>query len=112
MAIANEQDGSQTCTISTEHTLNTGSDPTGAKTRAVRLDLNAAALGDTFELRVKTKVRTGDTVREQFLFTFTHSRGQPIVETPPLLSVFGCTVTLKQTTGTGRAVPWSIVTLD
>lgn len=105
-----EQDGSQVCTVTTEHTLNTGSDPTGIKSRVVRLDLNASALGDEFELRIKTKVRSGGTVREQFLYTFAHSYGQPIVETPPFASD-GCTVTLKQTLGTSRTVTWEILDL-
>lgn len=105
-----EQDGSQTCVITTEHTLNTGSDPTGFKNRVVRLDLFNAALGDEFELRIKSKVRSGGTVREQHLFTFVHDLAQAVIETPPF-ATDGVTVTLKQTAGTGRVVTWEILDL-
>jgi hypothetical protein len=109
VAVALESSGSQTATISTEHSLAT---PTSAKTRQLVVDLNAMATGDIVELRIKRKVRNSDTIRTMLLATFAHAQAEPIVTSIPVASAEGATFTLTQTAGTGRAFPWAVETLD
>lgn len=113
MAPAVEASGTQTATISTEHTLN--ADWTTAKTRVVTINLGNMALGDTVEIRLYNKVLTGDTVGStvlQDLATFQHVQSQPVLQIPPIVVAYGGRVTLKQTAGTGRNFPFNITTLD
>jgi hypothetical protein len=110
MAVAVESSGTQSATISTEHTL--GTSPTTAKTRQLCVDLNAMATGDVVELRIKRKTLTGGTVRTMLLATFAHAQAEPIVTSIPVALPFGGDFTLLQTAGTGRSFPWSIETLD
>ena len=109
MALAVESSGTQTAIINTEHQL---AAPTTNKTRVLRVDLGAMVGGDTVEIRIKTAVLSGGTVREQQNVTYANVVGSPIVESIPISSNQGATFTLKQTTGTGRSFPWAILTLD
>lgn len=109
MACAIESSGTQTCVISTEHTLAT---PATAHTRVLQLDLNAAAIGDTFEIRLKTKVLSGGTIRVARRANVVHSQDGPIVESVPVAMPNGGEFSIRQTAGTGRSVPWAVVTLD
>jgi hypothetical protein len=110
MALAVSSSSSQTATINTEHDLAT---PTTSGVYVLSVDLSAMQAGDIVELRFKKKVRTGDTIRTAYQTTFADA---PTAETMIAVSVpvpcpFGCTVTLKQVAGTGRAYPWSLETL-
>lgn len=108
MALVAESSGTQTAIIGTEHTL---ASPTTNQTRVLRIDLGAMIAGDTVELRIKTAVLAGGTVRDQHYLTYVNTVGVAIVETVPISSDVGATFTLKQTTGTGRAYPWKVLTL-
>ena len=60
MAIESIGSGSQSCTLDTEHTLDT---ETTAGVYVLVLDVNALANGDTLIVRMKTKCKTGSTSR-------------------------------------------------
>lgn len=107
MALTAESSGTQTAVIGTEHSLAT---PATNQCRVLRVDLGAMSSLDTVEIRVKTAVLAAGTVRDQLYQTYVNTPGTPIVETIPVGSNQGATFTLKQTTGTGRAFPWAILT--
>lgn len=109
MAIASESNGTQTATISTEHSLAT---PTTNKTRVLSVDLSAMVAGDVTVLKIKAKVLTGGTIRTVYTATYTGAQSDPVVYSVPVPSLFGATFTLTQTAGTGRAYDWSVLTLD
>src|SRR5437588_10307991 len=109
MAIAVESSGTQTAVINTEHSL---AAPATSKTRVLRVDLGAMASGDTVELRIKSAVLAAGTVRDQWYQTYANTIGVTIIESVPVSANQGATFTLKQTTGTGRAYPWAVLTLD
>lgn len=109
MAVTEKTSGSQTATISTEHTLATVTD---AGIYTVRVDINALAAGDIVELRVYAKCRNG-TDSERLI----HGPAvygpvvpdQKLAESVPIMSAGHFKPTLKQTAGTGRAFPWVIL---
>lgn len=109
MALALESSGTQAATVTTEHDLAT---PTTNKTRVLRVDLANMVAGDIVELRVKSKVLTGGTLRVQYLATYAHAQVEPVVESIPVSSLYGATFTLKQTAGTSRNFDWAVYTLD
>jgi hypothetical protein len=109
MALVAESSGTQTAVIGTTHTLAT---PVTNKTRVLRVDLGAMVAGDTVELRIQTAVLAAGTVRDQHYMTYINAPGVAIVESVPVSSNQGATFTLRQTTGTGRAFPWAVLTLD
>lgn len=106
---ATYSDGSQTATISTEHTLAT---ITADGTYQLQVDCNAMALGDITELRAKLKVRSTGTTRLLYVHRLAHVQSPPVVVTVPVASTNELVFTLTQTAGTGRAFPWEIVQLD
>lgn len=112
MAVSKHASGTQTATISTEHTLD-ASPAVGVFT--LHVDANAMASGDTLELRVYQMVLTGGTTRVVFLGTFTdaQSADDKIKVSVPisndLTETNGLKFTLKQTAGVGRAFPWKIL---
>ncbi len=108
MAIASESQGTQTATISTEHSLAT---PTTNATRVLSVDMTNMAAGDTLELRIKAKVLTGGAIGLVYLATYQHAQNEPVVYSVPIPSLFGATFTLKQTAGTGRNFDWAVLTL-
>jgi hypothetical protein len=74
------------------------------------LDLNALALGDTFEFRIYEKTQSGDTQRVCFYGAFSNAQGADaaIAVSPALVLLNGWDMTLKKTAGTDRAITWSI----
>jgi len=108
MAIAEHETGSQTATVTTEHTLNTTTPETTDGIYQFVVDLNAMASGDTVELRIKEKARSSDTQRLITIDTLVDAQSEPLWVSPSLLLLHGWDFTLKQTAGTGRAFPWSI----
>jgi len=106
MANTVESSGTQTAVIGTEHTL---AAPTTAAIRVLRVDRNAMVAGDLLTLRVKTKVLTGGTIREQYHWNYPGLPANPVVESIPIVTPFGATFTLQQTAGTGRSYDWSIL---
>lgn len=108
MAIAEHLAGSQTATISTEHTLNTTTPETTDGVFQFMVDLTNMATGDVVEIRVKEKVQSTGTQRQVWLATYAHAQVSPIAVSPSLILLHGWDLTLTQTAGTGRAFPWSI----
>lgn len=100
--------GTQAATISTEHTLATISE---AGTYVLAVDTGALALGDVLELRVKTKVRAGDTSRTAYFATFAHAQGDPNKYSIPIPITDEVVFTLKQVSGVGRSFPWNVIAL-
>lgn len=108
MAITVEASGTQTATISTEHTL---AAVTTAAVLTLSVDANAMVNGDVLELRITRKVLSGGTERLLFYAVFSNIQSEPIKCSVPVIAPFGATFTLKQTAGTGRAFPWSVESL-
>lgn len=108
MALSTVDSGTQTATISTEHTLST---QTTAAFYQLQVNLTNMVNGDIVELRLKMKVLTGDTAEEVYYTIYAHDQGScPIVVSPPVPSMFSIAATLKQTAGTGRNFPWALLT--
>lgn len=108
MAVTVKTEGSQTAVISTEHTLATITD-SGAYVLCV--DLANLALGDTVELRVKTKLTSGDTLQLAYEASYFNNQAVLNVYAPPVASPIEYVATLKQIGGTGRAFIWAIYQL-
>jgi len=109
MALAIVSSGTQVATITTEHTLDT--DTTG-KTYVLVVDTGAMVNGDTLELRLKTKVLSGGTSRLAYMATFENIQAEPQKYSVPVPANIEIVATLKQTAGTGRSFPWSLLSLD
>lgn len=106
MAVSEKVGGSQTATITTEHTLATVTD---AGTYVLGVDTAAMLAGDVLELRIKTKMRTGGTSRLAYgPVRFDGVQAVPNKYSMPIPSEVEAVFTLKQTAGTGRAFPWSV----
>lgn len=108
MTVQVNTSGSQTCTVTTEHTLATVTD---ARVLQSALDFNASVNGttpDLFEVRVYGKARSSDTERLIKCWSLIGAQTEILFITPPLISPHSYKLTLKQTQGTGRAVPWAI----
>lgn len=101
--------GSQTATISTEHTLATVS---AAGVFVLSVDISALAANDILILRVYGKARTSDT--ERLLHKGVYGPiavATPLVQSVPIVSPHHFKATLLQSAGTGRAFPWAIYEL-
>lgn len=109
MAVTEHAAGSQTCTITTEHILTANPETTDGAYQLF-LDLNAMANGDILEIRLKEKVQNSSaTQRVVWWDTVSHVQGEEkIWVSPTLMLIHGWDMTIKQTAGTGRAIPWSI----
>jgi hypothetical protein len=108
MAISEAYTGSQTATISTEHTLNTSTPETTDGIYQLFIDTSAMVAADVTEIRIKEKARTGDTQRQIMVATLAGAQSDPLWVSPTFVLMNGWDMTLKQTAGTGRAYPWSI----
>lgn len=98
--------GSQTATISTEHTLATLAT---AGTFLLVVDISALVAADVVELRIYGKARSSDTERLVHRGTYGPiAPATPLVMSVPIMSPHHFKATLKQTAGTGRAFPWAI----
>lgn len=116
MAISQKFSGTQACTLDTEHTLaETGgtNDLTATRLYVVVLDLDVLANGDTLILREYVKTTgTGDTARLVNEYPISNDQGSGAFRSLPFECVHYSKVTIEQTDGTGRSVPWSIRQLD
>lgn len=100
--------GSQTAVISTEHTLDTRS---SAGVYQLLVDLSNLANGDVVELRAKVKARAAESsALLVYMGTYANAQGIPIAASVPVSGTYAV-FTLKQTAGTGRAFPWSVVSI-
>lgn len=109
MAVTEKTSGSQTATVGTEHTLATVTD---SGIYVLRVDLNALAAGDIVELRLKAKARNA-TDSERLIHGPAPygpiAPDQKLADSPPIMATGHFVATLKQTSGTGRAFPWVIL---
>jgi hypothetical protein len=101
--------GTQTATLTTEHTL---LDTPDAGSYALLADLNNLANGETVELLIYAKVLSGGTYRVGFRRAYTNAQDKPFSQSFPVMAPNGAKFTLRQTGGTGRAFPWNVVQLD
>jgi hypothetical protein len=108
MAVSIHTEGSQSATISTEHTLAT---ITSAGTYVFVVDLANLVNGDVVELRVKTKLTSGDTSQLAFDATYANLQSRLNVYSPPIPSPIEIVATLKQVAGTGRTFIWALYLL-
>jgi hypothetical protein len=100
--------GTQSATISTEHTLATD---TTNKTYVLAVDTNAMVNGDVLELRLYTKVLSGSTERLAYTATYAHAQTIPNIYSVPVPANRSLKATLKQTAGTGRSYDWVLLSL-
>lgn len=108
MSISEHASGSQTATISTEHTLNGTTPETTDGIFQLCIDTANMAAGDITEIRIKEKCRSSDTQRQVLVATLAGAQSDPLWVSPTFILLHGWDMTLKQTAGTGRAYPWSI----
>lgn len=99
-----DSSGSQTATISTEHSLAT---PTTVATYVFGVDTVNMVNGDLVELRVYDMVDATN-YRQCWKGTYQHVQINNGKESPPIAVTTQAKFTLKQTAGTGRVFPWSI----
>lgn len=100
--------GTQTATLTTEHTL---SDSTGAATAGYfQLVVDTAALvgGEDLELQVYEPVLASGTLRVVERIFLTGALNDPLVKSNVHACTHGVKFTLRQTGGTGRAFPWEV----
>ena len=110
MAWTEAAGGAQVCSVGTEHTLTT---QTTAGTYALVIDSNVFADGDTFEVRLKTIVRSAGTERVAYLRSYVNAQDADslIKYSVPVPVNVSIKATLKQTAGTSRTVTWALLTV-
>lgn len=113
MAVTVEASGTQTAVITTEHTLATIAGP---GVYIVNVDTANMAAGDVVEFRIKKPVLSAGTTRIEFyaMFAGVQPTEDVLKTSVPIVvdsTAGSCTVTLKQTLGTGRNFPWSVLKL-
>jgi hypothetical protein len=106
MAVTSAGSGTQSCTLDTEHTLDT---ETTAGVYVLVLDLNALVAGDVLIARLKTKYATGGTSRLAFYAVYANVQQTLNVYSPPVPVDTEIIATIEQTDGTGRSVPWNLL---
>lgn len=109
MTVASNQAGAQVAVIGTEHTL--GVSITAAGVYVLAVDTNAMVNGDVLELRIKTKAKTGSTLRQAYSATYANVQSDANKFSVPVPVDTEITFTLKQTAGTGRGFDWNILAL-
>lgn len=109
MALGVNTDGSQSATVTTEHTLAT---ITSANVFQLLVDVSAmtsaSGTDDRVELREYMKARSGGTERLVKVYTLTGAQSELTVMTPPRVSAISIKYTLKQTQGTSRTFEWAV----
>lgn len=103
--MALEASGTQTATVTTEHTLST---LTVDKVLVFEVDTANMVAGDVVELRVKGKTLTGGTERLYIFAAFYGAQNEPKKVCLPIKSDIEAVFTLKQTFGTGRQFAWKV----
>jgi hypothetical protein len=113
MAVTAYASGTQTCAIGTEHFL---SSPNVAGTFTLHLDTNAMQAADVLEVRIYQMVLTGGTARVAYYATFigVQPTDDKIKISVPISSDLAesnaLRFSIKQTFGTGRSIPWKVLT--
>ncbi len=113
MALVEVAAGTQTATVTTEHTLAT---LTGGKTYVLVVDtanMVGGATPDILELRIKTKVRSGNASQLAYSATYVGAQGELNKYSVPVPANIEFVATLTQAQGAaGRDFIWSILSLD
>lgn len=112
MAVTAQGSGTQTATVTTEHTL---LDVAVAGTFTLHVDCVNMVAADVLELRIYQIVLTGGTRRVTYLMTYADA--QPTddlikISVPisnELTDAGSLRFTLKQTLGTSRNFPWKVL---
>lgn len=104
MAWVTDSSGTQSATVTTEHTL---AQPTTIATYQCEVDATNMVNGDALELRVYVMVDATN-YRVAWIGSFQNIQGVPALVAPPIASLTQLKFTLKQTTGTTRNFPWAI----
>lgn len=74
----------------------------------IYLDLNAMQAGDTIIVRWYRTARATGTERVAFEATFVDAQTDPIAAGIPMPCPYGATVTIEQSVGAFRQIPWSL----
>jgi hypothetical protein len=112
MSVVAQGSGTQTATVTTEHTL---LDVAVAGTFTLHVDANQLAAGDILELRVYQIVLTGGTRRVAYYQAYFDAQAADdlIKITVPLANELtdsgSLRFTLKQSAGTSRDFPWKVL---
>lgn len=106
MGLQSAASGSQTATISTEHSLTS---QTGIGIYVLLVDTTNMAGGDEIHLKIKTKRLYGETLTLAYDYTFTGAQAEPHKYSVPVPSDVEIVCTLTQTTGTGQVFPWKLL---
>lgn len=115
MTVTAAGSGTQTATVTTEHTL---LDVAAAGTYLLEVDANLMQDGDTLELRVYAIVLTGGTRHVAYLGRWTGAQpadDQIKISVPisnELTDSGSLRFTLKQAAGTSRNFPWKVLQLS
>ncbi len=112
MTVAAYASGTQTATVTTEHTL---SAPNAVGVYTLHVDTTAMAAGDVLELRVYQMILYDGGARGAYFMAYYGV--QPVddaikISVPianELIVSNSLMFTLKQTFGTGRAYPWKVL---
>ena len=108
MAVTSVGSGSQSCTLDTEHTLDT---ETTAGIYVLVLDVNALVNGDTLIVRMKTKAKSGSTSRLAYEATFANAQSEINKYSPAIPIDTELICTIEQIDGTGRSIDWNLLKL-
>jgi hypothetical protein len=106
MAVTSVGSGSQSCTLDTEHTLDT---ETTAGVYVLVVDMNNLADGDVVILRIKTKNKSGSTSRLAYQATFANAQTEINKYSPAIPIDTELICTIEQTDGTGRSFDWNLL---
>lgn len=112
MAVTAAGHGTQTATVTTEHTL---LDIAVAGTFTLHVDKNAMQAGDALELRIYQMLLTGGTRRVAYKGSFydaADADDEIAISVPianELTDAGSLRFTLKQTAGTSRNFPWKVL---
>jgi hypothetical protein len=107
MALGTVSSGTQSLSLDTPVDL---ASTTTAGIYVCSYNLTNMAKGDVVRCYATVKVLTGDT--EEIVFEGIYANDlvdSPIVQSPPILSMFSLSMMIEQTDGTGRSVPWALV---
>lgn len=108
MALASAGNGTQTASISTEHTLAT---ITSGDTAVLQVDASNMTSSDTLVLRAYIKVSSGGSSQIVYEESFSGVQSPPVLLSVPVPGLHEVKFTLEQTAGTGRDFDWEAVTL-
>ena len=106
MAVTSIANGTQSCTVTTEHTLAT---KTNNGVYVFMCDLSNAVNGDSFTIKIYTKDIAGGTSRLAYVATYAHAQTELHKYSIPVPSDIEYKVSITQDTGTSRNVDWSLL---